>query len=480
MDSPNPFHTPNNTRKHSHFGTSSSLASSTSPIEPDSISPRHPSDVYLTANTPLLVAAVIEKLKKLDIDSSDMATPLTTAEIQDLAEKAAKACSDHGAILKDISGAISSELRKGLEHMQINLPRATSVPKLSDLKVPPIITIAGKIDIFSLLAFESDIQNLITAIDPDNKIDAKRWNQYILASIHDANVKKALIGIKPEDYQSVKTFLVALREKCSGSDVRITSRALFRQCVMGTDDPNTFMAKCQYLQTIGWELADRSESDLVNQILMGVPDEWRNETIKHLGTLPATFEECRRMILRVKGEFALMKTMSEGVRPVAGAGESTTLASSSNPNLPSSGPGPMEIGAFERGGRGYPQRGRGRSYSRGGNSRGRYRQRSRGRSSFRGRGGRGRGSDDQQRGASRGRRGNSQRRGGRKSVVKCWNCDTWGHVQRDCKEPPRETLYHQHLDWVDSYNEDEYDYDDDYGGPNDHTDHQEETANTKN
>ena len=63
MDSPNPFHTPNNTRKHSHFGTSSSSASSTSPIEPDAISPRHPSDVYLTANTPLLVAAVIEKLK---------------------------------------------------------------------------------------------------------------------------------------------------------------------------------------------------------------------------------------------------------------------------------------------------------------------------------------------------------------------------------------------------------------------------------
>ena len=432
----------------SNSSTDSETDSFNSTDQPYLISPDNPlAQQYLTDQVPNLLVSVTEQLENLSIVT--MATQLSTADIQRLAEQAAIACHDHGTIIANMGGSIATELAKSLENMAltVNVPAAGSTPKISDLKIPDIATKDGKVDVFSLLSFETDIINLITAIDPESKIEDRRWSTYILGSIKEP-AKQQLIGIKPEDYATVKLFLAAVRDKLSGSDVKIVARSKFKNCKMDNRDVNTFMSEARYLQILGWPENDRSEADLINQILIGIPKKWRDAAIRHLGTLPLTFDECRKMILRVQGEESLISSMSSGTMPIKQPNIPLTPAQLQLPQPPQvqqqqlSKEEPMELGHYTNNYRGR-FRGRPNRY----NQNPRFRGRSPNRG-FRGRSFRGRGPPQAPppRGFSRPGRGRARN----KSLIKCWNCDKFGtHMAKECKEPRKDTLYHQQLDWLD-------------------------------
>ena len=470
------MNTPRNTRRTSPLRSDSE--SSDSYIEPDAISPRHPNHIYIEnqerANSEL--RSLTNRLEELALSGFPqrdftMATQtLSTADIQRLAEQAALACHDHGQIIGNMGTVIATSLKDSLENMTFNLPPAApTAPKISDLKLPEIATKDGKIDVFSLLSFETDVLNLITSIDPDNKIEDRRWCTYILANFKEP-AKKALVSIKPAEYATVKLFLAEVRNKLSGADVKVVARSKFKQLTMGDKDVNAFLAELQYLQIIGWDENDRSQADLINQIMIGIPEKWRNSSIRHLGGLPKTFDEARQMILRVQGEEIYISTYGSGqipnqtsILPVTPSQPTVTASPAvptqppSSSSLPGSGPGPMDWSNLNFRGRGGRFTYRPRFQHRGAQHgfRGRPNPRFNRRPNSRGRGGEGPPRNQRQRGRGRGGRG--------RRIIKCYNCDKFGdHMAKDCKEPKKTPLYYQQLSWLDEYNDDTYEYDDSY------------------
>ena len=60
------------------------------------------------------------------------------------------------------------------------------------------------------------------------------------------------------------------------------------------------------LQQMGWPAADKNDTELISAVIGGIPSRWRNAMIRHLGRLPETYDECRKMLLRVYGEDQLI------------------------------------------------------------------------------------------------------------------------------------------------------------------------------
>ena len=158
------------------------------------------------------------RLEQLVVDDNnldiapDLANMATAAELLQITQQQAQAIGNVQGVLQGLGQTIGESVGQAVQRAP---PADKPNVKVTDVKIPPItMGKDGAVDIFSLVSFERDTVALIAASDPTNTINATRWNNYIFASLPE-NIKRRLIGFKPEDHATIKDCCKQISQKLS-------------------------------------------------------------------------------------------------------------------------------------------------------------------------------------------------------------------------------------------------------------------------